>query len=127
VKALHEGGARILVGTDTPNPSVAPGFSVHEELRNLVDVGFTPYEAIKAGTSDAAEFLKKQNEFGTVAVGLRADLILLEANPLKDVNNVNRRVGVMVRGRWLPEPELRSWLEKLAASFAHGAGPQTVQ
>jgi imidazolonepropionase-like amidohydrolase len=96
-------------------------------LRNLVAVGFTPYQAIKAGTSDAAEFLKKQTEFGTVAVGLRADLLLLEANPLEAVSNVNRRVGVMVRGRWLAEPELKSRLENLAGSFGHGTGPQAVQ
>jgi imidazolonepropionase-like amidohydrolase len=117
VRALHEGGAKILLGTDTPNPFVVPGFAIHDELRNLVNVGFTPYEAIKAGTSDAAEFLKSQNQWGTVAVGLRADLILLEANPLQDVSNVNRRVGVMVHGHWMLESELKGRLERLAASY----------
>ena len=117
VRALHEGGARILLGTDTPNPFVAPGFSVHEELRNLVSVGFTPYEAIKAATSDAAEFLHQEKQFGKVAVGMRADLLLLESNPLLDVANVNRRTGVMVDGRWISEPELRERLEQLTASY----------
>lgn len=70
VRALHEGGAKILLGTDTPNQYIVPGFSAHEELRNLVDVGFTPYEAIRAGTRDAAEFLKAESQWGTVAVGL---------------------------------------------------------
>jgi len=119
VRALHEGGAKILLGTDTPNQYIVPGFSAHEELRNLVDVGFTPYEAIRAGTRDAAEFLKAEGQWGTVAVGLRADLILLDANPLDDVANVRRRVGVMVRGRWLPEEELKASLEHLASSYSH--------
>jgi imidazolonepropionase-like amidohydrolase len=122
VRALHQGGAKILLGTDTPNQFIVPGFAIHEELRNLVNAGFTPYEAIKAGTSDAAEFLKSQNRWGTVASGLRADLILLEANPLEDVNNVKRRVGVMVRGRWMPESELQGRLEELVASYARAKG-----
>lgn len=117
-KALHDAGARVLLGTDTANPFVIPGFSIHEELQNFVDAGLTPYQALKAGTSDAAEFLKKQDEFGTVAVGRRADLILLEANPLDDVRNAARRVGVMVHGRWFSEAELQDRLEKLAASYA---------
>ena len=118
VRALHEGGAKLLLGTDTPNPYVVPGFSIYEELVNLVDVGLTPFEAIKAGTSDAAEFLKAQNEWGTVAVGRQADLVLLDANPLEDVRNVSRREGVMVRGRWLPETQLKRLLQTLAESYA---------
>jgi hypothetical protein len=123
-RALHEGKARILLGTDTPNPFVVPGFSLHEELQNLVKVGFTPFEALRAGTSDAVEFLKKQNVFGRVAVGLRADLLLLEMNPLEDVANMNRRAGVMVHGRWFPEPELKARLERLAASYARPSSDQ---
>ncbi len=90
---------------------------MHEELRNLVSLGFTPYEAIQAATSDAAEFLHQEKYFGKVAVGMRADLLLLEDNPLRDVANVNRRTGVMVNGHWISEPELREQLEKLATSY----------
>lgn len=121
VKALHRGGARILVGTDTPNQYVVPGFAVQEELRNLVDVGFTPYQAISAATKDAAEFLKSQDQWGTISVGMRADLILTTANPLEDVRNVSQQAGVMVHGRWLPEKELRTSLEHLAASYEPNA------
>ena len=81
VKALHDAGARILLRTDYPNPFVVPGFPIHEELQNLVEAGLRPYEAIRAGTVDAAEFLGARGEFGTVSVGVRADLILLEGNP----------------------------------------------
>jgi len=119
VRALHQGGAKVLLGTDTPNQFIVPGFAVHEELRNLVNAGFTPYEAIDAATRGAAQFLKREDQWGTIAVGLRADLILLHANPLEDVGNVNRRAGVMLRGRWLPEEELQGLLERLAASYAH--------
>ncbi len=117
-KALHDAGARILLGTDTQNPFVVPGFSIHEELQDLVDAGLTPYQAIKAGTRDAAEFLKSQGAFGIVAAGSRADLILLDANPLEEVRNANRRAGVMVRGRWLAAAELQARLERLATSYA---------
>ena len=117
-KALHDGGARILLGTDTPNPLIVPGFSLQEELQNLVDAGMTPYQALKAGTHDAAEFFDALDEFGTVAVGRRADLILVEENPFDDVANVAERVGVMVRGTWYPQAKLQARLDALAEKYA---------
>ncbi len=115
--ALHKAGAKLVLGTDTPNPFVIPGFSIQRELKNLVDAGLSPYEAIKAGTSSAAEFFGVDT-FGTIAEGKRADLILVKENPLQDVANVAKREGVMVRGRWLPEQELQKKLEDLAVSYA---------
>jgi tetratricopeptide (TPR) repeat protein len=115
--ALHTASARILVGTDNPNPYVAPGFSIHEELQNLVECGFSPYEALKAGTTNAAEFVGASAEWGSVTVGKRADLLLLEANPLDDVSSVSRSVGVMVRGKWLTEEELQLRLDRLAERY----------
>jgi imidazolonepropionase-like amidohydrolase len=117
-KILHEAGAKILLGTDTDNPYLVPGFSLHEELGYLVDAGLSPYEAIQAGTKNAAEALGEQDEVGTVAEGKRADLILVEKNPLEDVENVEVRGGVMLRGRWLPEEQLRKMLTQLEASYA---------
>lgn len=117
VKALHQAGAGLLLGTDYGNPFVVPGFSLHQELRNFVDAGLSPFEAIRAGTSGAAEFMNARNEFGTVEVGRRADLILIEGNPLEDVANVNKRVGVMLRGKWYSQRQLMSELDKLAARF----------
>lgn len=116
-RKLHDAGAKILLGTDNPNPFVVPGFSIHEELRNLVDAGLSPYEAIKAGTKDAAEFLNALSDFGTVEVGKKADLILLRSNPLEDVENVSKRVGVMVHGEWYTEAELQDMLEKLVGTY----------
>ncbi|WP_129645843.1 amidohydrolase family protein [Peristeroidobacter agariperforans] len=117
VYALHKAGAGLLLGTDYGNPFVVPGFSLHQELRNFVDAGLSPFEAIRAGTSGAAEFMNARNEFGTVAVGRRADLILIEGNPLEDVANVNKRAGVMLRGKWYSQSQLASALDELAARF----------
>jgi imidazolonepropionase-like amidohydrolase len=110
VRALHAKGAGLLLGTDAYKRNVIPGFSLLEELRYFVKAGLSPYEAIKAGTSDAARFLNQENEFGTVALGRRADLILLSANPLDDVGNVTKRTGVMLRGEWLTEEKLQRGL-----------------
>ena len=117
VSALDAAGAGILLGTDTGVQYVLPGYAIHEELAHLVDAGLSPFEAIRAGTADAAGFFAAESEFGTVAEGLRADLILLDANPLLDVANVQRRAGVMVRGYWWPEAELQDLLEQLARSY----------
>jgi imidazolonepropionase-like amidohydrolase len=117
VKSLHDAGARLLLGTDYGNPFVVPGFSLPLELRNFVDAGLSPFEAIRAGTSGAAEFMHAEAEFGTVTAGRRADLVLVAGNPLEDISNVNKRVGIMLRGRWYSQAELMSELEKLAKRF----------
>ena len=87
VESLHEKHAGILLGTDAPSRYVVPGFSAHRELKNLVDSGLKPAEALKAATLNAAIFLKADSEFGTVTAGKRADLILLKADPLKNISN----------------------------------------
>lgn len=117
VKALHDAGARLLAGTDFAGYLVVPGYSLHEELQNLVAAGLTPYEALRAATVDAAEFLNRANEFGTVEIGKRADLLLVSANPLEDVRNSTRIEGVMVHGRWFTQSELHARLEDLARSY----------
>ncbi len=125
-KALHDAGARVLLGTDTLVPYVEAGFSVHQELRCLVDAGLTPYEAIRAGTRDAAECLGILDEFGTVSVGLRADLLLVEDNPLVDVGNAAKLNGVMLRGRWFSQSELQSMLDALEGKQAAEENPDGV-
>ena len=117
VVALHEAGAGVLLGTDAAQAYHIPGFAVHEELAYLVEAGLSPYEAIEAGTRNPALAMGQSDEFGTIEIGKRADLILLEANPLLDVSNIQERVGVMVRGRWLTDEQLRSMLDGLAESY----------
>lgn len=123
VKALSDAGVKILLGTDgslQANAPVVPGLAAHGELRLLVEAGLTPYQALLAGTRSAAEVLNAADESGTISSGKRADLILVEANPLTDVSNAARRAGVMVRGRWIPESELQRRLAEIAARFAKG-------
>jgi imidazolonepropionase-like amidohydrolase len=114
---LHAAGAGLLLGSDAPQIFNVPGFAIQHELRMLVDAGLTPYQALETGTRNVAVFFGAQNEFGTVEVGRAADLILLEANPLQDIRNVQRRAGVMVCGRWLPESEIQQRLETVAAGM----------
>ena len=115
LKALQEEGARIVFGTDAPQIFSVPGFSIHREMAVMASAGLTPFEILASGTRNAAEHFGS-DEFGQVAVGTRADLILLEANPLDNIANMARRVGVMVRGRWLAETEIQARLGELAAS-----------
>jgi imidazolonepropionase-like amidohydrolase len=116
--ALHAAGAKLLIGPDSPQFFLVPGFATHRELQSFVDAGLTPYQAIEAATRNPgeyfAEFMKTPRDFGTVEVGMRADLVLLDANPLQSVANLSKRAGVMTRGRWLPESELRKMLEHIA-------------
>jgi imidazolonepropionase-like amidohydrolase len=114
---LHAAGAGLLLGTDTDNAYVIPGFSVHEELALLVEAGLSPYEALRSATANAAEAMGRPGEFGVVAVGARGDLLLLEDDPLTDVSHAERRVGVMLQGRWYAEADLQRLLEELAASY----------
>jgi imidazolonepropionase-like amidohydrolase len=89
------------VGTDTPNPFVLPGASVHEELRLFVEAGLTPYAALAAATREPARFLDRLHETGTIEPGKRANLVLLHASPVEDIRNTARIAGVIVRGRYL--------------------------
>jgi imidazolonepropionase-like amidohydrolase len=117
VTALHNGGAHVLLGTDTMKVGTLPGYSLHAELENFVAAGMTPYDAIRAGTADAAQFLKQEDEFGMVSAGLRADLLLVDANPLANVTNVSKIFGVMAGGRWLTNAELNQQLVALRSRY----------
>lgn len=116
-RELHQAGVKVLAGTDAMTPGAVPGFSLHEELQNMAELGMTPFEVIRAATRYPAEFLSPGGEFGTVAVGQRADLILVEGNPLADLANVKRRAGVMVCGVWRTEAQLQTMLEEVPASY----------
>ena len=107
--ALHDAGAGLLLGSDAPQIFNVPGFSLHRELGFIVASGLTPYEALATGTSAAAEFLGLNT--GTIETGREADLVLLDANPLEDIDNSRRVHGVMVRGTWHSHAELQRRLE----------------
>jgi imidazolonepropionase-like amidohydrolase len=125
LKALSDAGAAILLGTDSPQRMSVPGFSIHFEMKSMVAAGMTPYQVLRSGTWNVASHLGLLPESGSVAVGKRADLILLEANPLTDVANVANRAGVMVNGRWLAEAEIQTRLKKIEDAYrtAETTGP----
>jgi hypothetical protein len=113
--ALHHGGGRILMGTDAPQQFSVPGFSLHREFPRMRAAGMSPYDILVTGTRNVGEYFQRLDTFGTVAVGRRADLLLLDADPLADVANLQRIAGVMVRGRWVPREEIRARLDAIAA------------
>jgi imidazolonepropionase-like amidohydrolase len=115
VRALDDEGVPLMAGSDAPIPCVIPGFSLHDELRDLVAAGLTPYRALRAATVNASAFLDTPQEFGAVTVGASADLILLDRNPLQDIGALARPAGVMLRGRWLDRAAIEARLEALAA------------
>ena len=119
LRALHDGGANIALGTDSPQIFSVPGFAIHHEMALYVDIGMTPYEVLEIGTRKPAEYFDATDDFGTVAVGQRADLILLTANPLDDIANATRRAGVMVNGRWFPEDEIQARLAEIASFYGN--------
>lgn len=106
IKALHDAGVTLLLGSDAPQLWDVPGFSIHRELGYYVDAGLTPYQALATGTINVARFFGWEADAGTIATGKRADLVLLEANPLDDIANTSRLAGVMVAGHWLDRAEI---------------------
>jgi imidazolonepropionase-like amidohydrolase len=117
LKMLADEGAPLLMGTDSPQMFNVPGFALHRELQVAVTAGLTPYQVLESGSKNVAryarEVLKLDGNFGTVTEGARADLVLLDANPLQDLTNLTKRAGVMVRGKWVSCEEIARGLAEL--------------
>jgi imidazolonepropionase-like amidohydrolase len=105
IRLLHDGGVEILLGSDAPQIWNVPGFAAHRELQLYVAAGLTPYEALRTGTVNIARHLGEEGESGVVRPGARADLVLLDANPLDNIENTQRIAGVVVNGRWISSAE----------------------
>lgn len=114
LKAMSDEGVLILMGTDAPQVFSVPGFSLHRELPLMVESGMTPYEVLRTGTVNVAQFFEIEDRAGTVTVGKNADLLLLDANPLENINAIATNSGVMVDGRWLSPELIRARLERIA-------------
>jgi hypothetical protein len=118
LKSLNQVDAKIILGTDANMLNTLPGFSIHEELHNMVLAGLTPYEAIYAGTHASAECLRDNNNSGTITEGKKADIIMVKDNPLKDISNLKKLDGVMVQGKWISEEKMIGLLEGLAEYYS---------
>ena len=116
VREMHRAGVKILAGTDILNPYLYPGFSLHEELTALVQAGLSNLEALKTATINPAIFFNKQDLFGTIDEGKLADLVLLDANPLDDINNTRKINAVVANGKLLQRKDLDKLLDDVEES-----------
>ncbi len=104
IQRMHRTGVPIGAGTDTPIAYALPGYSLHNELEVLVAAGLTPLEALRSATIVPARFFSLDDSMGSIASGMKADLVLLDANPLEDIRNTRRIHRVIARGRVMPAP-----------------------
>ncbi len=105
-----------LAGTDVGGAFLVPGFSMQDELGELVHAGFTPMEAIQAATRDAARFMGREKDLGTIQKGKLADLVLLDADPLESIGNARKIDAVVVNGRLLDRKALDASLAQVEAA-----------
>ncbi|MGN6519446.1 MAG: amidohydrolase family protein [Dokdonella sp.] len=115
VSAYRRANVPMMAGTDAPMPEVYPGYSLHDELERLVEAGLTPREALQAATFAPARFLGIEATSGTVAPGKYADLVLLTADPTRDVRNARRIDAVLLSGRLLRRADLDALLQPAMA------------
>ncbi len=106
LKALHDAGVDIAMGSDAVQTFSVPGFSIHNEMGAMARSGLTPYQVYVTGSRNVARFFNREKDAGVLEVGKIADLVLVDANPLADVANFPKQTGTMVRGRWHPRAEL---------------------
>ena len=118
IKAIYDAGGRIMTGSDTPEFLWLYGFGMHHELKALKDAGLSNYAVLEAATKNPSMFLGTIDKVGTIEKGKRADLILLNANPLDNISATENRAGVMLKGKWRPQQELNLWLDESAKAIS---------
>ncbi|MFY9648197.1 MAG: amidohydrolase family protein [Terriglobales bacterium] len=127
--AMSNAGVPLLAGTDTP-VNLIPGSSLDDDVEQLVSAGLTPFQALSAATRTPGQFIHQYvpgaEEFGTIAPGKSADLVMLRANPLLDVRSMRQTVGVMARGRWFESRELQTLVEAPVAGYKRVAALETA-
>jgi len=115
--ALNRAGVPLLAGTDAPRAFIYPGFSLHEELALLVKSGLTPLEALRSATYNPASYLGSLDSLGTIEKGKIADLVLLDADPLKDIHNTTRISAVIANGRLIDSAARAALLNHVATAL----------
>lgn len=119
IKAIYDAGGRIMAGSDSPEFLFLYGFSQHRELKALADAGLSNYAALESATKNTSMFFGTLDKVGTIEKGKKADLILLDANPLENITNTEKRSGVMVKGKYFAQAELNRWLDEIAPKIAN--------
>jgi len=115
--ALNEAGAKILMGTDAPQLFSVPGFSIHRELPLMKKAGMSNYEILRSGTYNVGLYFSDKDDFGTIQAGKRADMILLNGNPLEDLTVLKDHSGVMVQGRWFSRSFIDEKLDRIEQEY----------
>ncbi len=121
LREMRAAGVEFLAGTDVAVLLMYPGFSLHDELQKLVlDAGFTPMDVLRIATSNVAAFYGEETQFGAIEAGEAADLVLLDSDPLADIQNTKKIRGVMARGRWFDRAALDTLLREVAQAAGSG-------
>ena len=126
LKRLHDSGAKLMLGTDNVTPYAVAGYAVHRELELFVQAGLTPHQALALATAAPNTFLEECGHApnaGAVAVGRKADLVLLNADPLDDISNTRSIHGVFGRGAYYPANCLQDLVASAACGITTTAGP----
>lgn len=113
VGKVHETGIEIMAGTDCPIFFLTPGYSLHQELRVLVDAGLSPLEALKTATYNPARYFNMEHELGSIKESYWADLLILDANPLENIDHTRRIHAVIKQGNYLDRSRLDQILSVL--------------
>jgi imidazolonepropionase-like amidohydrolase len=121
VKAFVDAGVPVFTGTDTTVSGIPAGSSLHDEFEALARAGMSNAAILTATTRQAAEWLGVDQDRGTIEAGKRADLVLLDADPLADVANTRRIAAVITSGRYLPRKTLDAQMQALARRYRGAA------
>jgi imidazolonepropionase-like amidohydrolase len=112
VDLMRRAGVMMMAGTDSPDPYVFPGFSLHDELELLVKSGLNTTQALQAATFYPALFMTKLDRYGVVETGHVADLVVLDDDPIKDISNTRKISALILGGRYFGRNELDKMLEQ---------------
>jgi imidazolonepropionase-like amidohydrolase len=118
IKAIYDAGGKIMTGSDSPEFLYLYGFSMHREMKALADAGLSNYAVLEAATKNPSMFFGTLDKVGTIEKGRRADLVLLDANPLENISNTEKRSGVMLKGKYYTQEEMNRWLDESAAKIS---------
>ena len=121
-KLLKDSGVKMMVGTEVTSTLIIPGFSIHQEFGELAAIGLKPLEILQMTTLNPAQFMKRETTMGSVAEGKNANLVMLNANPLLDVKNLNKISAVFLNGKHFD----RAALDKMVASVADAYAKQSA-